>query len=77
MTLEILICTIDEGINRVADMLLPQATGLRYLVSWQQTGKVAPMVPARLRRPDVHVFTLQGNGLSHNRNNALLSLIHI
>ena len=71
MTLEILICTIDEGINRVADMLLPQATGLRYLVSWQQTGKVAPMVPARLRRPDVHVFTLQGNGLSRNRNNAL------
>lgn len=71
MTLEILICTIDEGINRVADMLLPQTPGFRYLVSWQLTGKVASLVPAELRRPDVRVFTLQGKGLSRNRNNAL------
>lgn len=74
MTLEILICTIDEGINSVADMMLPQTPGFRYLVSWQLTGKVASMVPAELRRPDVRVFTLQGKGLSRNRN---LSLIHI
>ncbi|MGM9803437.1 MAG: glycosyltransferase family 2 protein [Muribaculaceae bacterium] len=71
MTLEILICTLDEGINRMVQMLLPATDGIKYLVSWQQTGKVAPMVPAELRRPDVRVFSIEGKGLSRNRNNAL------
>lgn len=71
MTLEILICTIDNGIQQAASMLLPATEGVKYLVSWQQTGIVAPIVPAELRRPDVRVFSIEGKGLSRNRNNAL------
>ena len=35
MKLEILICTIDDGINRVAEMLMPRREDVGYLVSWQ------------------------------------------
>ncbi len=37
MTLEILICTLDEGIAQIAPMLLPQREGIGYLVSWQHS----------------------------------------
>ena len=34
MTLEILICTINDGIGGVEKMLLARQEGLRYVVSW-------------------------------------------
>lgn len=72
MTLEILICTIDEGIHRVEQELLPPMPGVCYLVSWQQTDAALwGDVPQALRRPDVRVVKLHGRGLSVNRNNAI------
>ena len=41
MILELLICTINEGVRRVPNILLPQIENVRYLVSWQQTGTVS------------------------------------
>jgi len=72
--LELLICTLNEGIRRVPDMLLPERNDVRYLVSWQQTGTVQVDLPEALlpeKRGDVRVLTLQGRGLSANRNHAL------
>ena len=37
MTLEILISTLDDGINGVAAMLLPKREDIGYLVSWQHS----------------------------------------
>ena len=72
MTLEILICTIDDGIGRVGQMFLEKSTGIGYVVSWQQTEKCSIMeIPEDLRRDDVKIVTLQGKGLSRNRNNAI------
>lgn len=72
--LELLISTINEGIRRVPEMLLPERKDVRYLVSWQQTGTVRVELPEELvpkRRKDVRVLTLQGRGLAANRNHAL------
>ena len=71
MILELLICTINEGVRRVPNILLPQIENVRYLVSWQQTGTVSIGLPEELNRPDVRVITLEGRGLAANRNNAL------
>lgn len=72
MTLEILICTLDDGINKIPAMLLEPREDISYLVSWQHSdGKENITLPEDLNRFDVKVFTLNGRGLSRNRNNCL------
>ena len=72
MTIEILICTIDRGIDNAAKVLMPPHKGISYLVSWQQTPALeSAEVPVELRRDDVRVVTLSGKGLARNRNNAI------
>ena len=73
MTLDILICTIDDRIGRVADVLLPPMEGVRWVVSMQYTDeRMRQLVPPELReRADVSLHFLPGRGLCRNRNNAL------
>lgn len=72
MTLEILICTIDEGAASVPQILLPQRSDVNYLVSMQYTDeKYLELLDApELHRTDVTLTTLAGRGLSRNRNHA-------
>lgn len=70
LTLDILISTINEGIENVADVLLAPVEGVRYVVSWQKCGYSAPL-PRELMRRDVTVSVIKERGLSRNRNNAL------
>ena len=37
MRIFVLIATIDEGLERVPNVLLPEEEGVRYVVSWQRT----------------------------------------
>ncbi len=84
MTLDILICTIDEGILRVPEVLMSPRGDVRYVVSMQWTNPRAgrkdeeveesllEQVPAVLKeREDVALTFLEGKGLSRNRNHAL------
>lgn len=73
LTLDIMICTIGDGIFRVSDMLLPERSDIRYTVSIQNPDNICQTdIPARLSaRPDVNVSFMDGTGLSRNRNNAL------
>lgn len=73
MTLDILICTIDHGIFSVPGVLLQPKEGVCYIVSMQYTDeKYLDDIPPELKnRDDVRVITLQGRGLTRNRNNAL------
>lgn len=73
MTLDVLICSLNKGIVRVQDVLLPPEEGLRYIVSYQYTDeRYLDLIPAVLReRPDVELYTYAGQGLSANRNLAL------
>jgi glycosyltransferase involved in cell wall biosynthesis len=72
MTLEILICTIDEGAASVPQILLPQRKDVRYLVSMQYTDEkyLRLLDVPELHRTDVTLTTLAGRGLSRNRNHA-------
>ncbi len=79
MTLELQICTIDEGIYKLRDALsaIQPRPDVHYLVSWQHTTPEAPPVPAWLEeRSDVEVITLAGRGLCRNRNHALRHALH-
>lgn len=72
MTLEILICTIDNGIDNIKELLLAPIKGVSYLVSWQHSSETTPYtLPKELEREDVKIVHLQGKGLSRNRNNAI------
>ena len=73
MTLDILICSIDKGIVRVEDVLLPQQDNIRYIVSYQYTDeRYLDLFPQTLKnRKDVSIFKYAGQGLSANRNLAL------
>lgn len=73
MCLDVLICTIDAGIRRIPDVLLPPAEGVSWVVSMQYTDKkFLDEIPAELQtRPDVTLTLLEGKGLSANRNNAI------
>ena len=73
MTLDILICTIDEGIEKVPAVLMSPRDDVKYVVSMQYTKEESKArVPAMLKeRKDVTLTFLEGKGLSRNRNNAL------
>lgn len=72
MRVAILISTIDQGIERLSAMLLPQADDVCYVVSHQYTEERFREIPAELAaRPDVSISQMAGKGLSRNRNNAL------
>jgi len=73
MTIDILICTIDDGITSVPSCLMDEEEGVGYVVSFQYTdSKFLQLVPEVLRqRTDVTLTTLEGRGLSANRNNAI------
>lgn len=73
MKLNVLICTLNDGIAKVSDILLPQRADVDYIVSMQYTQEAyLQQIPQVLHeRTDVRVVTLPGKGLSRNRNNAL------
>lgn len=70
MKIFILICTLDEGILRIPDMLLAEQEGIYYVVSWQRTkGESDKMILKE--RKDVKLVTMEGRGLCRNRNHAI------
>lgn len=71
MTVDILICTLDEGILDVDKVLLPEKPNIKYIISWQQTKDFSDEFPQALKRDDVQIIPLEGKGLSRNRNNAI------
>lgn len=69
LIIEFLICTIDEGISKVEEILLSPMPDVRYLVSWQISEKFADAANAVL--PKIHVN--QKNISSLNLPDALKS----
>lgn len=71
LTLDLAVVTHrPEGLQKVAEMLLPPIAGVRYVVSWQQhCGAEIP--DALTRRKDVDIHRFDGAGISSNRNNAI------
>lgn len=72
-TLSVLICTINDRIVDVPNMLLAPRPDVMYVVAFQYTDSMfLAMIPDTLReRPDVNLIPHPSTGLSHNRNTAL------
>ncbi|RRD79316.1 glycosyltransferase family 2 protein [Alloprevotella sp. OH1205_COT-284] len=70
--LSVLVCTINDRIKNVPDLLLPPRADLLYVVSFQYTASVfLDMIPPSLKeRDDVKLVPFLSSGLSANRNNA-------
>lgn len=75
MKLDVLICTLNEGICRVPEVLIAPREDVMYVVSMQYTDECfLQHIPHSLReRKDVQLITLPGRGLCRNRNHALLA----
>ena len=61
MTIDILICTIDNGIKRIPHMLMPPQEGISYVVSMQYTDKayldlIPDVLKERMCETDVNSF---------------------
>lgn len=70
MTLDVVIATYrPEGIMRLSKMFLPAYPDVNYIISWQAHDNFP--VPENLIRPDIHIYRMEGKGLSRNRNNAI------
>lgn len=70
-TIDILICTIGNRINQIPNNLLPPTEGINYIISYQTDDKPTSYPQALLQRDDVKITTIEGRGLSANRNNAI------
>ena len=73
MTLDILICSLNKGIVRVEDVLLPENENIHYIISYQYTDeRYLDLIPKYLKeRKDVSLYKYFGQGLSANRNLAM------
>ncbi len=73
MSIDVLICTIGNGILKVADVMAEPRNDVNYLVSFQYTNKSdLNLIPDELKqRGDVKVLVVEGCGLAANRNYAL------
>ena len=77
MTLEVLVCTFDGGIDKVADVLLPPMADVRYLISFQYSDDSYKhrLSSLQFNRKDVRVISVRGRGLSANRNHAVANAV--
>ncbi|SHE34043.1 Glycosyl transferase family 2 [Fodinibius roseus] len=71
MKVNILISTIDEGIDRVGNVVLSPRNDVSYIVSHQYTDDKYKYVPAELEREDITVSHIAGRGVTKSRNNAI------
>lgn len=72
--LDVLIATHgDDGLKRVAEMLLPKVEGVHYVVTWQKPNDED--FPTNLLRDDLEVHKEMSLGSSNNRNAGLASAV--
>ncbi|MDY9918635.1 MAG: glycosyltransferase family A protein [Proteiniphilum sp.] len=71
MTLDVLICTYNNGIYNIPNLLLDYIPYVKYKISWQQSEDYTNKVPKSIYRKDVTLSITKGKGLSQNRNNTL------
>lgn len=71
MRVNILISTIDKGIEKVEDVVLEPREDVHYVVSHQYTAEEYKFIPKALHRDDIRISQIQGAGVARSRNNAI------
>lgn len=69
--INVLVSTIDEGIEVVGDILLPHRIDVDYIISHQYRDEKHLPIPTELLRKDVFISQILGQGLTKSRNNAI------
>jgi len=69
--INILISTIDSGINNLNNVILDPQKNVEYIVSHQYTDNKFKTIPEFLDRNDVRVSQIFGKGVTKSRNNTL------
>lgn len=71
MKVDILVSTINGGIDNVKNIILPFRTDLNYIISHQYTSNEYLSIPKELIRNDIKIIQIKGKGLSKSRNNVI------
>jgi len=71
MRVNILISTINDGIDRIKNVILNPRDDVSYIVSHQYTQERYKYIPGELERPDITVSQIAGTGVTKSRNNAI------
>ena len=71
MLLNVLISTIDEGIEKVQNVILKYRKDIFYIISHQYTAEEFKYVPQELKRKDVLISQIPGSGVTKSRNNSI------
>lgn len=71
LTLEILISTIDQGIEKIKEVILPERHDVKYIISHQYRDIRFKTIPNELVRGDIIISQSKGQGLTKSRNNAI------
>ncbi len=71
MIISVLISTINEGIDKVKEVVILPRSDIRYLISHQYTEDRYKYVPVDLQRPDIEITHIPGSGVTKSRNHAL------
>jgi glycosyltransferase involved in cell wall biosynthesis len=71
LRINLLISTINEGIERVSNLLQEPKPGISYIIIHQYTAEGRPSIPEILLREDVRIIQIPGKGLSISRNEAI------
>ncbi|MDE6649571.1 MAG: glycosyltransferase [Muribaculaceae bacterium] len=72
MKIEFLICTYNEGIYKIENLIMEENKDIRYLISHQITKSNLNISDCDfLKRKDIEYYSLYNKGVSKNRNNLL------
>lgn len=70
-TLDVLISTIDDGINQIPNVVLDRLEGVHYIVSHQFRDDKFKKYPEKLIRSDITISQIPGFGVAKSRNNGI------
>lgn len=71
MKINILVSTINGGIESVSGLLLPKNEFVSYIISHQYTSDDYLKIPMELIRDDIKISQIKGKGVTKSRNNAI------
>ncbi|RPA66587.1 glycosyltransferase family 2 protein [Cyclobacteriaceae bacterium YHN15] len=71
LKLNVLVSTIDDGIEKIKNLILPPRLDVNYIVSHQYTDEKFKSIPIEIKRSDILVSQIPGKGVTKSRNNTI------
>lgn len=71
LILNIMLSTLNSGIENVKNVILPERDDVIYLISHQFTEERFKYIPLELKRNDIRILQIAGKGVAKSRNNVI------